>query len=81
MKKILFTGVAADVNEARVRAKLEHLGPVHAVEIVRDGDPDHPVVLVTIDIPDALAFQIVSRVSHFWHEGKLITASLLPDRS
>lgn len=81
MKKILFTGVAADVNEARVRSKLEHLGPVHGVEIIRDGDSDHPMVLVTIDIPDDLAFQIVSRVSHFWHEGNLLTARLLPDRS
>ncbi len=81
MKKILFTGVSADVTEERVRSKLAALGPVHAVEIVRDGDPNHPIVFVTIDISDEQAFQIVSRVSHYWHEGNIITASLLPDRS
>lgn len=81
MKKILLTGVSADVTEERVRSKLDSLGRVHAVEIIREGDETHPMVLVTIDISDELAFQIVSRVSHYWHDGNLITASLLPDRS
>lgn len=77
MKKILLTGVSVEVTEERVREKFEPLGPVHAVDIIRDGDPERPMVIVTLDISDELAFTIVSRVSHFWHEGNLITAQLL----
>ena len=77
MKKILLTGIAVDVTEERVREKFESVGPVHAVDIIREGDPDRPMVIVTLDISDELAFTIVSRVTNFWHEGNLITAQLL----
>lgn len=77
MKKILLTGVAIDISEERVREKFASVGPVHAVEIIREGDPDHPMVIVTLDISDELAFTIVSRVTNFWHEGNLITAQLM----
>lgn len=78
MKKILFSGVAVDVDEKRVREQLERVGPVVEVNIIRDGDPNRPVVLVTMDIDDDLAFRITSRVSHYWHDGNLITARVLP---
>ncbi len=78
MKKILFSGVAVDVDEKRVREQLEPLGPVVEVNIIRDGDPNRPVVLVTMDIDDELTFRITSRVSHYWHDGNLITARVLP---
>ena len=77
MKKILLTGVASDVTEARVREKFASVGPVHAVDIIREGDPDRPMVIVSLDISDELAFTIISRVTNFWHEGNLITAQLL----
>jgi hypothetical protein len=74
----LFSGVAVDVDEKRVREQLEPIGPVVEVSIIRDGDPNRPVVLVTMDIDDDLVFRITSRVSHYWHDGNLITARVLP---
>lgn len=77
MKKIMFSGLARDVSEESVRASLEKLGPVHSVTIVRDGDPDSPVVIVEMDIDDQLAYRLTTRVKDYWHDGHMINARLL----
>jgi hypothetical protein len=77
MKKILLSGLAADIDEAHIRAGLEKLGPVSAVHIIRDGDAASPVVIVEMDIDDQTAYRLTSRVTDFWHDGKTINARLL----
>jgi hypothetical protein len=81
MKKILFSGMGADVTEERVRQDLGPVGPVRNVLIIRDGDPNRPVVLVTMDIDDKTAGILVSRVQSRWHNGHLITARLMHDHA
>lgn len=77
MKKIMFTGMLPDVTEEAVKVALEKVGPVAKVSIIRDGDPNAPIVIVEMDISDALAYQITARVTDFWHNGHMINANLL----
>lgn len=77
MKKIMLTGLAPEVTEAAIKTSLEKVGPVRHVTIIRDGDPANPVVIVEMDISDLQAFNLVSRVTDFWHDGHTINARLL----
>lgn len=77
MKKILFNGLPAEVTEEGIRTSLEKLGPVHSVTIFRDGDPQAPAVVVEMDISDELAFNLTTRVTEFWHDGRMLNAHLL----
>lgn len=77
MKKIMFSGLGKEVSETSVRAALEKVGPVHSVAIVRDGDPDAPVVIVEMEIDDQTAYRLTSRVTDYWHGGHMVNARLL----
>jgi hypothetical protein len=77
MKKIMITGLGDDVSEERIRASLEKVGPVSEVTIIREGNPATPVVIVEMDISDADAYRITSRVTEYWHEGHMLNARLL----
>jgi hypothetical protein len=77
MKKIMFTGMLPEVTEEAVRAELEKVGPVINVSIIRDGNPNEPVVIVEMDISDSQAYRLTSRVTDFWHNGHMINARLL----
>lgn len=77
MKKIMFTGLGAEVSEAAVRESLEKIGPVNHVEIYREGDASAPVVVVEMAISDEQAFFLTTRVKDIWHNGHLVSARLL----
>lgn len=77
MKKIMFTGLGAEVTEASVRESLEKIGPVGQVYIYREGDESAPVVVVEMAISDAQAFSLTTRVKDIWHNGHLVSAQLL----
>jgi hypothetical protein len=76
-KKILISGLGSKATEDSIRSWLGHFGPVVLVDIIRDGDADNPVVLVELAIGDEAAANLVSRLSDYWHEGKLVNARLL----
>jgi len=77
MKKIMFTGLPADVTEDSVRLAMEKLGPVASISIIREGDPDAPVVVVELDISDGWANLITTRTTDLWHDGRIINARIL----
>jgi hypothetical protein len=77
MKKILLVGLGPQATEAGICSWLSGFGPVIDVELVREGDAMAPVALIRMDIGDAEAFYIVSRISNYWHEGSLVSARLL----
>lgn len=77
MKKIMFSGLPPDISEEAIKKSLGKVGPVHSVSIVREGDPDSPVVVVEMDISDVQAYQLTTRVTDFWHDGQMINAHLL----
>lgn len=78
MKKIMFSGLPADITEDSVRAAMEKLGPVGSLSIIREGNPDAPVVVVELDISDGWAHMITSRTTDLWHDGRVINARILP---
>jgi len=77
MKKIMFTGIKPEVTVEAIAAGLEKVGPVAGVSIIRDGDPQVPVVIVEMDISDVRAYQLTTRVTGLWHDGRMINATLL----
>lgn len=77
MKKIIFTGLDREVTEQGIRDALEKVGPVHRIDIIRDGDPNAPVVVVEMAISDEAAYQLTTRVTDYWHDGHHINARLL----
>lgn len=76
-KKFLIMGLGADSSEESIRSLLSRFGPVERVEIIRDGNPDDPIALVKMSIGDGAAGYLVSQLSDYWHEGKLVSARLL----
>jgi hypothetical protein len=77
MKKIMFSGLPPDVSEERVRSELARFGEVGHVSIIRDGDPDQPIVIVEIALDDDEAFNFAARIKDVWHEGHRINAWVL----
>jgi hypothetical protein len=77
MKKILLVGLGPNATEEAIRSWLSGFGSVIDVELVREGDAKAPVALIRMDISEAEAFFIVSRISNYWHEGSLVSARLL----
>jgi len=76
-KTIIITGLNSDATELAVQSWLGSFGPVVRVEMVRDGNPNLPYALVQMEISDAAASALVSRMSHYWHEGAMVSAWLL----
>ena len=76
-KKILITGLRADIDEVGVRALLERFGPVTRVDIIRDGNADEPVALAEMSIGDGPAAYLTFRLTNYWHDGKVINARLM----
>lgn len=77
MKKILLMGLGPNATEAEIRSFMHSYGQVISVEVVREGDSTAPVALVGMDITDEQAFNIVSLISSYWHDGCLLSARLL----
>ena len=77
MKKIMFTGIGPEATEEAIRESLERVGPVVDVTIVRDGDPKHPYVVVTMNIDDDTAYRLTTRVTDYWHNGHMINARMM----
>ncbi|HTY99333.1 MAG TPA: RNA-binding protein [Rhodocyclaceae bacterium] len=77
MKKLVLSGLRATATEADVGAWLSRFGPVGAVRLVRDGDRQAQVAVIEMDISDAEAFHLTSRISRYWHDGSPVSARLL----
>lgn len=76
-KKFLISGLGAAATEEGILAWLSHFGQIQRVEIVRDGNPDDPMVLLEMAIGDGAAGYLLSHLTDYWHEGKLVSARLL----
>jgi hypothetical protein len=76
MKKLLLDGFDASVTEGAVRSWMETFGPVHGVDIFREGNATAPLVVVEMDIDETGATYLTSRITRYWHEGRVISAHL-----
>jgi len=77
MKSILLTGLDARTTEEEIRAWLGRFGPVQQISLVRKGNAQAPLAVVKMDIDNAQAHYITSRISNYWHSGSLVSALLL----
>lgn len=77
MKKIIFTNLPTDVTDELVKKTLGHLGKIREIHIIKDGDPNHSVVTILIDISDEQAFELISQVKDYWFCGRLVNAHLM----
>ena len=76
-KKFLITGLGFAATEEGLLAWLSHFGQIERVQVIRDGNPDEPVALVEMTISDGAAGYLLSHLTDYWHEGKLVSARLL----
>lgn len=76
-KKLLIKGLDADATEAGIRSWLDRFGPVKRVEIIREGHPTNPSVLVEMDLDDKAAEYLVAQISCFYHSSAAVSAQLL----
>lgn len=76
-KKLLIMGLGDAATEESVGSWLGRFGPVLRVDIIHDGNAADPVALVEMDIDDGIAAYLVSRLTNYWHEGKLLNGRLL----
>lgn len=77
IKKFLLLGIDADSNEENIGTWMSRFGPIQRVEIIRDGDPNSPVALLEMDISEGATAYLLSHLTDYWHEGRLLTARLL----
>ena len=77
MKRILLTGVQPGITEDTVRRVLADVGSVSQITIVRDGNPDRPLVVVEMSISAAAAHLLVARLTDYWLDGSRLSAHLL----
>ena len=76
-KKFAITGLGPATTKDSVLIWLGSFGPIVDVEIIRDGDAAAPIAVVEMDIGDEQAFLLTSRISNYWHDGYIVSASLL----
>jgi hypothetical protein len=72
MKKFILTGFGPATTEENIQSILGGFGPVVNVDILRDGNATMLVAFVEMDIGDEQAFYLTSRISNFWHEGRML---------
>lgn len=76
--KLLLTGLAPGVTAENVRAGMERLGSVSAVQIVPASSPAHAAsAIIEMPITDERAFQITRQVQDLWHDGRHINLTIL----
>ncbi len=76
-RKLLITGLGASATEESIRSWLSRFGPVVQIQLIRDGDADHPVAIVEMEIGLGAAVYVVLRLSDSGHDGDQVTARLL----
>ncbi|HEX8964181.1 MAG TPA: RNA-binding protein [Rhodocyclaceae bacterium] len=76
-KVILLTGLGAASTADGIREWMRRFGPVVHVDFVRDGNAAAPLAVVEMEVSEAQAFFIVSRLTNYWHEGSLVSARLM----
>lgn len=72
MKRLILSGLPPDVSEESIRTMLMRFGQVKQILIVRDGDPNQPVAIVEINLSDMEAFDLASRITDIWHDGRRV---------
>ncbi len=74
VKKLLFTNLPDEIDEARVRHELKNLGRIDQVRIFRDEGLYAPIAIVEVDLTDTQALAFTARVRRYWFGERLVSA-------
>lgn len=74
MKKLLFTNLPDEIDEASVRHELKNLGYIGRVRIFRDEGLYAPIAVVEVDLTDTQALHFTARVRRYWFGDRLVSA-------
>lgn len=76
-KKLLFTNLPDEIDEARFRRELRNLGYIHRVRIFRDKGLYAPIAIVEIDLTHTQVLAFTARVRRYWFGQRLVSAFML----
>ena len=70
--KVLIRGLHRDVTEQMLRDKLATYAPVTSVELMREGDPNHPWAWVDLDIDAFTAWRLLRQLDRQYFAGSMM---------
>ncbi|MBB1630003.1 RNA-binding protein [Cupriavidus sp. UME77] len=70
--KVLIRGLHRDVTEQMLRDKLATYAPVKSVELMREGDPNHPWAWVDLDIDAFTAWRLLRQLDRQYFAGSMM---------
>lgn len=75
--KILLSGLHADFDRDLLSERMSHFGPVSGIQVVSEGDPDKPWVLVEMAIDPAQATEVARRIDGIYFRGRFLHARVM----
>ena len=70
--QVLIRGLHRDVTEDMLRDKLKGYAPVNSVELVRDGDPNHPWAWVDLAVDPFTAWRLLRQFDRQYFAGSVM---------
>lgn len=70
--KVLIRGLHRDVTEQMLRDKLAIYAPVKSVELMREGDADHPWAWVDLDVDPFTAWRLLRQLDRQYFAGSMM---------
>lgn len=77
MKKILLTGLPANVDFDRLKERLAAFGPVVHINLIADGDPDQPWFIIEMELDLAAAQAVAQRIDGIYYNDRFIGAHVI----
>jgi hypothetical protein len=70
--QVLIRGLHRDVTADMLREKLKIYAPVNSIDIMREGDPDHPWAWVDLDIDAFTAWRLLRQLDKQYFAGSIM---------
>jgi hypothetical protein len=75
--KIMLSGLHADFDVDTLKERLNHFGPVTGVQVITEGDPDKPWVLVELAVDAARATEVARRIDGIYFRDRFLRALVM----
>lgn len=76
--KIMLSGLHGDFDADTLKARMSHFGPVKDIQVITEGDPDKPWVLVELAIDPAQATEVARRIDGIYFRDRFLRALVMP---
>lgn len=75
--KIMLSGLHADFDVDTLKERMNHFGPVTGVQVITEGDPDKPWVLVELAVDAARATEVARRIDGIFFRDRFLRALVM----